>query len=47
MGERVGKPHPAADLEQDFGERDAGREHRGGRRAQCAQLLGLVERFEL
>ena len=47
MRERVGEPGPAADLQQHLGERDAGREHRGGGRAQRAQLLGLVERLEL
>jgi hypothetical protein len=47
MGERVGKPGPAANLQQHLGERDAGREHRGGGRAQPAQLLGLSESFEL
>jgi hypothetical protein len=47
MSERVGKPGPAANLQQHLGERDAGREHRGGGRAQPAQRLELSESFEL
>jgi hypothetical protein len=46
VGKRVGKPGPAAHLQQHLGERDACGEHAGCGRAQRAELLGLLQRLE-
>jgi hypothetical protein len=46
VGKRIGKPGPAAHLQQHLGERDACGEHAGCGRAQRAELLGLLQRLE-